>query len=125
MTAASLGHYAVAVTAGTSLALIGTSVGMVTFPRIAAEPSLPQPRRVVRRAIGFTASASAIVGAVIVVAADPIVNAIYGADYADAVPLARILALGGVAISVAAVAGDALRGLDRVGLVAAPRPSAS
>lgn len=113
-----LGFYAVAVTMGGSIAFIGASVGAVAFPRVAGTRGRGERHRQVDRYLAVTAGVSLLAAIFIALLADPLVRLVYGEDFAPAIPVVRLLAFSGAALSVQMLGAALLRGFGRPGLVA-------
>ena len=110
---AQLGAYAVAV----SLSLLGGPVvaafGNIAFPRIAAMNKEVDRRAMERLAFVGTLAVSGLLAAATFVTAPRLVSLLFGPEFTDAVPLIRILAPAGVALSANLVLADLLRARGR------------
>jgi O-antigen/teichoic acid export membrane protein len=92
---------------------IAQSVGLVTYPRIAAEPDREKAIRSLRRHLLAVAGISGIVAGVLSVACEVLIPAFFGVEFSGAAPVTRILLLAAIPNSVRRVLGDGLRGLGR------------
>lgn len=110
---AELGSYAVAV----SLSLLGGPVvaafGNIAFPRIAAMTAETDRRAMERLAFLGTLIVSGVLALATFLAAPRLVALLFGAEFSAAVPLIRILAPAGVALSANLVLADLLRARGR------------
>lgn len=113
--ATQVGLYAVAVTSATVLAVVGGSLGLDLFPRVASTTSDRDAYPLIRRYLGVTA-AFALLGAVVFyVLAGWLIPLIYGSEFSGSIGPARVLVFGAAALAVANVGGQALRGLGHPG----------
>jgi len=110
---AELGSYAVAV----SLSLLGGPVvaafGNIAFPRIAAMTAEADRRAMERLAFVGSLAVSGVLALATFLAAPRLVDLLFGAEFTAAVPLIRILAPAGVALSANLVLADLLRARGR------------
>lgn len=112
--AASLAHYAVAVSLTRLAVPVVSAVGYVAFPRLASRAlSRTGTAALKRRAVLASAGAGTALTLPLVCLAPWLVPAVFGAGYRDAVPLVWLLAPGGVFLACGQVGGDLLRGLGR------------
>lgn len=113
---ANLGLYAVAVSV-TSLGLpVVSAIGSVLFPRIAGGAT--STRALERTALRASLTIAAAILAVLALLSPWLVPVMFGKDYAGAVRLIWILAIGGVFLAASQVAGDLLRGRGQPLMVA-------
>jgi O-antigen/teichoic acid export membrane protein len=104
-----LGLY-VAANAFTNLVrFIGQSIGTVAYPSVAAVSAVLQRRRL-WRFTAFNLVISGFVVAVLEVFVDPLLPLLFGDDFEDAVPVARILLLAAFFFSVRRVLTESSRG---------------
>jgi O-antigen/teichoic acid export membrane protein len=116
---ADLGRYAIAVSLTLLPVPLVTAIGVVAFPRLAAQRGTVQDARRLQRAavtgsIGLAAALLLPLAAV----AYWLVPFIFGAAYRGAVPLLWILAPGAAFLACGQVVGDMLRGAGQISVVA-------
>jgi O-antigen/teichoic acid export membrane protein len=109
---AQLGLYVVAVTFTSLSTLVGTSVGIVALPTVAAAHALAQPL-LVRRYIRLTAFTAAVVTVPVIVFAPQFIRVFFGADFLGATTACRILLVASVVLTVARLLGVLLKGIGR------------
>lgn len=112
VTPAALGLYAVGATVGELIAPVAASAGAVMLARVAAGGG-DEARSSLRLALTFCLAVAAPLCLMAAVFADDLLTHVFGADFEDAAGVLRIYAAGGVALAVATVLGDTLRGLGR------------
>jgi O-antigen/teichoic acid export membrane protein len=111
--ATSLGLYAVAAAFTTLSAVIAMSIGLVEYAHVAPQRDLVAGRRLILRYLTLTVFlCSGIVGVLILVM-PTLLPWLFGEDFADAVPVARILLLAGIPLAARRILSDGLRGLGR------------
>jgi O-antigen/teichoic acid export membrane protein len=104
-----VGHYAIAVTAAEALWYLSNSIGYVLWPRVAnldAAPAAIATARASRLALALTVPAAALLA----VAAPRLIPAVFGREYAAAVPAVLALLPGIVAFSIANVMRNYIAG---------------
>jgi O-antigen/teichoic acid export membrane protein len=116
--AADLGWYTVAATSALTVAIIGESLGMHAFERVAREPQTKARYALVRRYLGATLGLSVAVGAAFWVLAPWLVPLVYGSDFVPSVTPARYLIFGGLAVSTSRLLGSVLNALGKPRAVA-------
>ncbi|MFV1992066.1 MAG: lipopolysaccharide biosynthesis protein [Acidimicrobiales bacterium] len=110
-----IGFYAVAVTSTGVIAVLGGSLGLDLFPKIAAIEEGGDGRPLLRKFIGVNAVFSLVAAVVFFVIADWLIPFVYSNDFAPAVGPARVLLFGVVAVSISQVAGQGLAGMGHPG----------
>jgi O-antigen/teichoic acid export membrane protein len=113
LTSVDLGLYAVAVTLTAGTALVGTSLAIITLPAVAGAPSRSEALAMFARCIRTCLAISIVVALLVFVSAPLIIQIFFGPAFADAVPIARILLVASVGLSMNPVLGSGLRGLNR------------
>jgi O-antigen/teichoic acid export membrane protein/O-antigen ligase len=116
LTPVALGLYVVAQALTNLPRIVGYSIGMVAYPQVASQQDPGAARRVMWRYffIGFTLSA--LVVAVLEIAAGQIVALFFGSEFSDATAIARILLLGTLFMAARRVLTDGVNGLGHPGL---------
>ncbi len=109
--AADIGFYTVAATSALTVAIIGESLGMHAFERIVREPGADTRRSLIRRYLLATLGLSIAAGAVFWLLAPTLLPFVYGTDFTPSVAPARILIVGGVAVSASRLLGTTLSAL--------------
>jgi O-antigen/teichoic acid export membrane protein len=104
-----LGLYVTAVAVTNVVRLIGQSVGMVAFPRVAAHHGADQIRTL-RRFFAVTAALSGTAVIVLELTCGWFIPLLFGEDFAGAVPICRILLIAAFLFSLRRVLTDAARG---------------
>jgi O-antigen/teichoic acid export membrane protein len=107
------GLYAVAASAAMVVRAQGGALGMVALPHVAAALTIEEKREVAISVFRLALVLHLITAIGIVAVAGILVPAIYGKEFADAIPIVRVLVLGIVAASLRQVLADCLRGLGR------------
>jgi O-antigen/teichoic acid export membrane protein len=107
-----LGTYVVAVTLCSATTLVGTSVGLIAFPRIAGSDRLEQAK-IATRFVGVTVIASVTVTLPILIFTQPLLVFFFGHSFASVANVARVLLLAAVILSTNLVLGATLAGLGR------------
>lgn len=115
VTAADIGFYAVATTSTGVIAVLGGSLGLDLFPKIAAIGEGGDGRPLLRKFIGFNAVFSVSAAVVFFIVAGWLIPFVYGTDFTGSVGPARVLLLGVVATSVSRVAAQGLAGMGHPG----------
>ena len=108
-----LGLYAVAISITNLPRFLAQSVGAIAFPRAAHDID---GRRTMWRFTGFTAVLSAGVVVPLGLAAGWLIPAFFGVDFADSVPVTRVLLVGAFFYAVRRVLTDGARGIGAPGL---------
>jgi O-antigen/teichoic acid export membrane protein len=109
LSARSLGIYVVAVALTNLVRFIGQSIGIVAYPRVAAREGQEQ-RRTLWNFVLVTAVASGAAVLVLEVCAGWLVPFLFGAGFADAVGITRVLLLSAFLFSLRRVLTEAGRG---------------
>lgn len=118
VSAADVGLYTVAATSALILGVLGGSLGLDLFPKVAAIREDGDARPILRRFIGVSAAFSLVAAVGFFIFADWLVPLIYGQEFTGSIGPARVLVFGAVAVSVSRVAGQGLSGLGYPGRVA-------
>lgn len=105
------GLYFVATSAAALVRTWGTTLGMLSLPKVAAAVSKVEAVVLMSLFVRITVLISGAFAVVLAVFAKPLLVLVYGEAYASAQLLVRILAIGMLAASVRYVLGDGLRGL--------------
>jgi O-antigen/teichoic acid export membrane protein len=113
---AALGLYVVGLAFANLPRLVGQSIGIVAYPRVAQEHSLPARRRMVWRFAWVGAAASALMILGLELSVGRLIPFFFGDAFTDAVPATRILLLGALFLSVRRILSDGARGAGRPGL---------
>jgi O-antigen/teichoic acid export membrane protein len=108
-----LGLYAVAAAFTALPAVTALGIGMVEYPHVAPEPDSAIARRRVLRYLALTLVLCSAIVAALEVLLPTLLPWLFGADFAAAVPVARILLLGSIPLAARRVLSDGLRGLGR------------
>jgi O-antigen/teichoic acid export membrane protein len=95
---------------------IAQSVGIVAYPAVAAKATPIEARRTVWTFFWGTVAVSAVIVAAIWVLADWLVPLLFGAAFADAVGLTRILLISALLLSARRALTDGTRGAGYAGL---------
>jgi O-antigen/teichoic acid export membrane protein len=110
-----LGVYVIALSFTNLPRLVGQSVGLVAFPRIARLDTADS-----RRSLLFFPAAVALITGLLAIAlaltAGSLVPLLFGQEFVESVPVVRVLLLYSVLSSVRRVLTDSLRGMDAAGL---------
>lgn len=113
LTRASLGLYVIASAFTTLPHLLANSLGLVTFPHVAAQSRSGGGSGAMWRFVGVGVLAAALVISVLEVAVGRLVPFFFGSQFTDAVPAARLLLLASFFLAARRVLSDGLRGLGR------------
>jgi len=105
------GLYYVATSVGAVVRTWGTTLGALSLPRVAAQTSREQALAYLSSYVRITVVLSGSAALVAFAFAGPLLTLVYGAAFAPAQTLVRILAIGMLAASLRYVLGDGLRGL--------------
>jgi enterobacterial common antigen flippase len=111
--AASLGLYVVAVTLTSLTTLVGFSFALVALPLIARYDSLRERRRIARLIVAATWLCATAVSVPIFVAEPWLIEFLFGADFAEAAGVGRVLLVAGVAFALNRVLEAVLQALGR------------
>jgi O-antigen/teichoic acid export membrane protein len=111
--AAPLGLYAVAAAFTALPAVTALGIGMVEYPHVAPEPDRAVGRGRVLRYLALTLVLCGTIVAALEVMIPTLLPWLFGADFAAAVPVARILLLGSIPLAARRVLSDGLRGLGK------------
>ncbi len=83
------------------IALFGAGgVGLVMFSEVAGQEDKKERKKIFRKALVLTLLAAAGIGLIIMLFPEIIINILYGADFAGAVPILRLLPLAMIGLSV-------------------------
>lgn len=107
------GLYSVAISAAMVLRAQGTALGLVALPEVAAARTPQQQREATGAFFRLLTVMNVATAVAIASAAGLLVPAIYGRDFAYAVPTVRILTVGMIAASMRQLLGDCLRGAGK------------
>jgi O-antigen/teichoic acid export membrane protein len=110
MPAAALGQYVVALSVTNLPGLVASSIGAVAFPTIAATGNSRQQRDQVWVFLRKALIACGALTAALLATTPFLIPTFFGPQFADAVPIARILLFGALFQSVRRVLADSLRG---------------
>ncbi len=105
-----LGLYVVGLAFTNLPRFIGQSTGMVAYPHVAGQANERMARRSVWRFFWFTIGIGAVVVTVLEAAMGWLVLLFFGNDFSGAVPIARILLVGAIFLSVRRVLADGMKG---------------
>jgi O-antigen/teichoic acid export membrane protein/O-antigen ligase len=94
---------------------ISQSIGMVAYPQVASTPDRTAARRAMWRYLAFSLVTCGLVVAILEVSAAWLVRIFFGAPFADAAGLTRILLVGTLFLSGRRVLADAARGANYPG----------
>jgi len=111
-----LGLYVVAVSLTNLPRFLTQSVGMVAYPHVASTTGEEASRRLSWRYFGIALGVALVVVIPLEFAAGALIPFFFGSDFAGAVPVARILLAGTVALGVRRVLADGARGMGYPGL---------
>jgi O-antigen/teichoic acid export membrane protein len=114
----SVGLYAAAMSFVAPISVVGAAAGIVALPRVAGSAQGPQTLGVARRFFTYTLVVSASASLVAFGLAPTVIPALFGSAFDSSVPVARVLAIGAVALSMTFLTGAILRGLGRPSVVA-------
>lgn len=110
---AQLGLYVTAVTLSSLALLIGSSVIFVALPIMASLDDADERRRLARAVIGVTLTASALLTLPLLAAAGALLDLLFGSEFAAVAPVARILLVASVVLSVNRAIESVLIGIGR------------
>lgn len=110
------GIYLVAVRVSEVIGQVPGAVGSLIFPAVAQQDD-PRSTALTERAIRMSMLVVGVAGALIVIAADPLIALVFGSAFGAATPSLRILALAIIPLSVARIMAADLKGRGRPGLV--------
>ncbi|HUS21495.1 MAG TPA: oligosaccharide flippase family protein [Aeromicrobium sp.] len=113
MGTSALGLYAAATALGNLPGLIGSAVGTVLLPRVAAQQSLPARRRLIASWLAAAAAGTTIVVVPLVLTAGPLIHFAFGDEFMGAVEVARWLIVAQGILGFRRVFIMALQGLGR------------
>lgn len=112
---AQLGLYVTAVTLSSLALLVGSSVIFVALPVMASLADAEQRRRLACAVIGVTLTASALLTLPLLAATGSLIHLLFGADFVPVTPVARILLVASVVLSVNRAIESVLLGIGRPG----------
>jgi O-antigen/teichoic acid export membrane protein len=107
------GLYAIAVSSSGVVRQQGTALGTVALPNVAAASAGPSRAEAASRIFRLGLLMHVATALIVVLGAGVLIPAVYGTEFAPAVPVVRILVVGMVAASLRQVLGDGLRGYGR------------
>lgn len=110
---AGLGLYVVAVAVTNAPRFVAHSIGIVAYPRIAAQADGRTAVRVLWRYFGIAMALSLPIVLVLELCVGWLIPLLFGEQYAGAVPIARLLMIGALFQAARRVLADAARGLGR------------
>jgi O-antigen/teichoic acid export membrane protein len=117
--AADIGYYAVAASSALTVSIVGESLGLHLFQRVARDPGVRTQVSLVAQYSMATFGLSVAAGIVFWLLAPTLIPLVYGEDFSPAVTPARILIVGGVLVSASQLLGEVLKALGSPRLVAA------
>ncbi len=109
----SLGLYVVAVTLGSALGLLSSSVALVALPAVARGHSIGEMRRDFIRSVRVTFVLSAITAVLIVFLTPFLISLFFGRAFLPATNVARVLLLAAVILSTSRVLSACLKAINR------------
>jgi O-antigen/teichoic acid export membrane protein len=115
MSPAALGYYVIGLAFTNLPKFIAQSVGIVAYPHIAAQASGASGRAALWRYLGLVAALSGATVLVFGALADWVVVLFFGAEFAPAVPVTRLLLLNAFLFSLRRLLTDGARGLGLSG----------
>ncbi len=110
---AQLGLYVTAVTLSSLALLIGSSIIFVALPVMASLDDAEERRRLARAVIGLTLVASALLTLPLLAATRSLLDLLFGSEFAVVAPVARILLVASVVLSVNRAIESVLIGIGR------------
>lgn len=111
-----LGLYVVAQSFINLPRFISQSIGMITYPQVASAPNQETARRAMWRHLFFTLLVCGVIVATLEAATDSLIRFFFGHEFSQATPIAQILLVGALFLSMRRVLSDAARGAGRPGL---------
>lgn len=106
-----LGLYAVAIAWSTALSPLLSGIGIVVFPMVAASSKPSEQVAILAQGTRLGVAAAAFIGVGLAALAPIAIPALFGADFAPAVPAAMILVLAAVVAELNGILRDGARGL--------------
>lgn len=113
LSATSLGLYVVAVTLTSLTTLVGFSFALVALPLIAKLNTDEERRNVARLVVSGTLLAGAVVSIPIFIAEPFLIDLLFGAEFADAAGVGRVLLVGGIVFALSRALESVLQALGR------------
>lgn len=113
LSATSLGIYVVAVTLTSLTTLVGFSFALVALPLIAKLETDTEKRKVARLVASGTLLAGFVVSVPIFIAEPFLINLLFGAEFADAAGVGRVLLVGGIVFALSRALESILQALGR------------
>ncbi|MDQ6897997.1 MAG: oligosaccharide flippase family protein [Candidatus Dormibacteraeota bacterium] len=107
---ATLGIYVAAVAFTNLPRFVAQSLGLVAYPRIAAQRSLIRRRQLTWRYFLFSTALCSLTVATLELVIGPLVPALFGERFAAAVPVARLLLVGTLFLSARRILAESLKG---------------
>ena len=96
--------------------VIGTSVGLVAYPKVAAQQDPTLARRALWRYFFFGVAVTAIVIGALELVSAQLVTLFFGSEFEDAIPIAQILLLATLFMAARRVLTDGTNGIGHPGL---------
>lgn len=116
LTPAALGVYAVALSFTNLPRFVSSAVGMVAYPHVAGQSDPAEGRRKLWRFFFVTVAACLAIVVVLELSAGFLVPFFFGDEFADSVPLVRILLVAALLLAARRILADGARGLGLPGL---------
>jgi O-antigen/teichoic acid export membrane protein/O-antigen ligase len=116
LTPVALGLYVVAQALTNLPRIVGYSIGLVAYPQVASHQDPRAARRALWRYFFIGVALSAVVVAVLAIAAGQLVSLFYGSEFSEAATIARILLVGTLFMAARRVLTDGVNGLGHPGL---------
>ena len=110
---AQLGLYVIAITLSSLTNLVGTTVATVVLPAVARLAPGPERNRAVQRFVRITLGVSVAVTLPLLLLAPTVITTVFGAAYAGAGGVARILLVAAVVLVTGRVLGTVLKAVGR------------
>ncbi len=96
--------------------VIGASIGLVAYPKVAAQQDPTAARRALWRYFFFSLTVTAIVVGALELVSAQLVTFFFGTEFTEAIPIARILLLGTLFMAARRVLTDGTNGIGHPGL---------
>jgi O-antigen/teichoic acid export membrane protein len=108
-----LGLYVVAMSFTNVLRFLSQSIGLIAYPRVAAQGDHLDARRTLWRYFWLATAVCILIAAILEAVAGWLVPFMFGAEFQPAVPITRIVLLGAVFLGARRVLTDGVRGIGR------------
>jgi O-antigen/teichoic acid export membrane protein len=108
---AALGLYVVGLAFTNLPRFLSQSIGMIAYPRVAADADVPEARRAAWRFVALTAAVCLPVIVALELTLPALMRFFFGAEFTDAVPLARLLLVAAFFWSLRRTLSDGARGV--------------